>query len=543
MRQTIYFLFLTIAAALTTGCTGSSTQGVFSQTDADESSFEQTQRVADSLYNCMQFRDAYNLYLQLLNNPVAEANSEKKLYVLCSLCNASELAGHKVDQNKWLKELIDLAKETGNNYYESIALSIIGQNVFFEGNRAKGIQYVNEAIDLMAKTKRLDADHLMHSNLNLLASLYSEMQDYDNALNTNKRNLQLTMEGTRWGNAQSQQFIDRRMALAKIAGLQAKIGNFQQADSAYAAWKAVQYEGNHTRDYFIVDYLKRRGLYEEAIPVYNKLIDRVRQQGDTLGEMMNTAKWGLAEVYHQMGHCEQAATLYEEVLEIQDTLKSRKARSNAQELAAVYHAQEQEQTIMQQEAENTRQRYLLFCVLAVLLGVTVLAFVIIRKNRVISLKNHSLATQITEVMMYKEKYMQEKLKLDKPAATSDITDLESLSEEQLFHYLNDVIVRERLFLNPNFDRQTIMDRFELSKERVGAAFSKGSQYAKLTDYTQELRLEYSTLLMSNNSDMSIAQIATDCGFSSYAYYCKCFRKRFGMTPTEFRSSSSATQEV
>ena len=88
-----------------------------------------------------------------------------------------------------------------------------------------------------------------------------------------------------------------------------------------------------------------------------------------------------------------------------------------------------------------------------------------------------------------------------------------------------------------------MDRFELSKERVGAAFSKGSQYAKLTDYTQELRLEYSTLLMSNNSDMSIAQIATDCGFSSYAYYCKCFRKRFGMTPTEFRSSSSATQEV
>ena len=561
MRQTIYLLFLTMAAALTTGCTGSSTQGVFSQTDADESSFEQTQRVADSLYNCMQFRDAYNLYLQLLNNPVAEANSEKKLYVLCSLCNASELAGHKVDQNKWLKELIDLAKETGNNYYESIALSIIGQNVFFEGNRAKGIQYVNEAIDLMAKTKRLDADHLMHSNLNLLASLYSEMQDYDNALNTNKRNLQLTMEGTRWGDAQSQQFIDRRMALAKIAGLQAKIGNFQQADSAYAAWKAVQYEGNHTRDYFIVDYLKRRGLYEEAIPVYNKLIDRVRQQGDTLGEMMNSAKWGLAEVFHQMGHCEQAATLYEEVLEIQDTLKSRKARNTAQELAAVYHAQEQEQTIMQQEAENTRQRYLLFSVLAVLLGVTVLAFVIIRKNRIISRKNHYLAQQIRETLKYKETHPQPlpvREGSNYPQGEDSAEELstplhyregqgggstDTLSEEQLFHYLNDVIVRERLFLNPNFDRQTIMDRFELSKERVGAAFSKGSQYAKLTDYTQELRLEYSTLLMSNNSDMSIAQIATDCGFSSYAYYCKCFRKRFGMTPTEFRSSSSATQEV
>lgn len=109
----------------------------------------------------------------------------------------------------------------------------------------------------MAKTDREDADHLTHSFLNLLASLYSEMKDYDSALRTNERNLQLTTEGTRWGGAQNQQFIDRRMALAKTAGLLARMGRassgseqsayFQRADSAYAAWKAVQYEGNHTR--------------------------------------------------------------------------------------------------------------------------------------------------------------------------------------------------------------------------------------------------------------------------------------------------------
>jgi len=543
MRQTIRLIILLTVIFLTAGCKDSSTQGFFSQDTPDESSFSQTVSVADSLYSCMQFRDAYALYVQLLDNQETLSDTEKHLYILNSLCNTSELSGHESEQNKWLNQLIDLAKETDNNYYYAMGMMTMGQVLFYEGDHEKGLQLASKATDLMAKTDRADTDHLTYGHLIMLGRLYGETKDYDNALKANERNLQLTMEGTRWGSAPNQQLIDRRMALAKLAALLAKMGNFQRADSAYAAWEAVHYEGNHTRDYFIVDYLKRRGRYQEAVTIYNGLIERVRQQGDTLGEMMNTAKWGLAEVYHKMGHCEQAAILYEEVLEIQDTLKSRKAKNTAQELAAVYHAQEQEQTIMKQEAENTRQRYLLFSVLAVLLGVTVLAFVIIRKNRVISLKNHSLATQITEVMMYKEKYMQEKLKLDKPAATSDITDLNSLSEEQLFHYLNDVIVRERLFLNPNFDRQTIMDRFELSKERVGAAFSKGSQYAKLNDYTQELRLEYSTLLMSNNSDMSIAQIATDCGFSSYAYYCKCFRKRFGMTPTEFRSSSSATQEV
>lgn len=117
-------------------------------------------------------------------------------------------------------------------------------------------------------------------------------------------------------------------------------------------------------------------------------------------------------------------------------------------------------------------------------------------------------------------------------------DVNSLTDEQLFLYINDVIVRERLFLDPKFDRQTIMDRFQLTKERVGSVFSNGSRYAKLTDYTQELRLEYSTQLINTYPDKSISQVASESGFSSYSYYNKCFRKRFGMTPSEFRSSAS-----
>ena len=157
------------------------------------------------------------------------------------------------------------------------------------------------------------------------------------------------------------------------------------------------------------------------------------------------------------------------------------------------------------------------------------------RNRIIHRKNQSLAQQITEAMSYKERYLQQMA--ESTRSEGEPTDPDKLTDEQLFQYINEVIVRERLFLASNFDRQTIMDRFQLTKERVGAAFSKGSQYAKLTDYTQELRLEHSTLLMSSRPDMSISQIALECGFSSYAYYGKCFRRRFGMTPTEFRTSA------
>ena len=70
----------------------------------------------------------------------------------------------------------------------------------------------------------------------------------------------------------------------------------------------------------------------------------------------------LTIVYHQMGKNEQAVILYEDVLEIQDTLKSRKARNTALELAAIYHDNEQHQIIMQQEAENTRNSFVIILV-------------------------------------------------------------------------------------------------------------------------------------------------------------------------------------
>ena len=445
----------------------------------------------------------------------------------------------------------DLAEQTGNDYYQSLAHITMGQNLFYEGDREKGIYGVNQGIDLMAKTNRENTDHLIHGYLNMLASMYGAMKDYDNALKTSERNLQLTMEGTRWGAAPNQQLIDRRMALAKKASVLAQMGRsasgrmqsqyYQQADSAYDAWKAVQYEGNHTRDYFIVDYMKKRGRFQEATAIYNDLIQRVRQQGDTLGEMMNTAKWGLADVCQQMGRYHQAAELYEQVLEIQDTLKSRKARNSAQELAAVYHEKEQEQTIMQQQAENTRQRYLLFIVIAVLIGVIVLAVVIFRKNRVIRRKNQSLAAQITEAINYKKMYWDEKwaqAQAQAQTSAAGSNDLRALTDEQLFLHINEVVVHERLFLDPNFDRQAIMDRFQLSKERVGAVFSKGSEHVKLNSYILQLRLEHAAHLLVDKPERTVAQIAADCGFSSSSYFSDRFRQHYGMSPSDYRTEAA-----
>ena len=539
MQQTLYLIILMIAV-LMTGCAGSGAPKDATDRSHD-AGFDQTMRAADSLYNNMQFRSAYDLYLQMLDTEEAKTDNEKRLNVLNSLCMASELAGHKAEQTKWLQQQLDLARQTGNAYHQSTALLTMGKRLFYEGDQQQGIKYVNEAIEMAEKTDLKTTDHLIHSHLIILAGLYDEMKDYDNALKTDERNLQLTKEGTRWGDDPNAQLIDRRMALAKMASVLTKKGDLQRADSVYNAWKAVQYEGNHARDYFIVDYLRRRGRYQETVPVYQTLIQQVREHGDTLGEMMNTAKWGLAWVYKKMGNYQQSTELYSQVLDIQDTLKNRKARKNAQELAAVYKAQEQEKTILQQQAENTRQQAILIIELLALFAVIALAVIVIVKNRAIHRKNQLLAAQITEAVNYKQMYWDEKraqkqAQTPKPAAVSD--DLKELSDEQLFLHINEVVMKERLFLDPNFGRQAIIDRFQLSKDRVGAVFSKGSEHVRLNKYILQLRLEYAAHLLINEPERTIVQIAADSGFGSSPYFSDRFRQHYGMTPSDFRNEAA-----
>ena len=118
------------------------------------------------------------------------------------------------------------------------------------------------------------------------------------------------------------------------------------------------------------------------------------------------------------------------------------------------------------------------------------------------------------------------------------TDLKGLTDEQLFLHINEVVMHERLFLDSSFDRQTIMDRFQLSKDRVGAVFSKGSDHLKLNKYILQLRLEYAAHLLVDEPDRPITQIAADSGFGSSAYFSDRFRQHYGMSPTDFRNEAT-----
>lgn len=208
----------------------------------------------------------------------------------------------------------------------------------------------------------------------------------------------------------------------------------------------------------------------------------------------------------------------------------------AREHIARYNALQQQMEAERQQANANRAT-----LLAIIIGILALLFlafavVVIFINRTISRKNRLMAQQITETVNYKRMYWDEK-RAQTPTPTADF---DTISDEQLFKYINEVIVRDRLFLDPKFGRQTIMDRFQLSKERVGAIFSKGSEHDNLTSYVQLLRLECAAHQLIERPEKNFAQIAADCGFSSSTYFSNRFRQHFGMSPTDFRKEALAS---
>ena len=314
-------------------------------------------------------------------------------------------------------------------------------------------------------------------------------------------------------------------------------GTFDQLDALIIALKRkLLILGSHNQ-------------YAETLPLARSIIERLddyeahpddyhdgshrepktdQQRTDYIRFYRNQAQNYITAAYSSLGeHGDMLAAFRQIEKSVRD--------ATAREHIARYNALQQQMEAERQQAKASRASVIAFAIGILALLAIAFGVVVIWKNRAINRKNSILVQQIAEAMNYKELYLNEKQTHEPEPMATDL-DLDTLTDEQLFQHINEVIVREKLFLNPKFERQTIIDRFQLSKERVGAAFSKGSDYTKLSNYIQQLRLEYAAKLLVEQPEMSIVQIASECGFSSHKYFSERFRLHYSMTPSEFRKA-------
>jgi AraC-like DNA-binding protein len=136
-------------------------------------------------------------------------------------------------------------------------------------------------------------------------------------------------------------------------------------------------------------------------------------------------------------------------------------------------------------------------------------------------------------------------KLRKSPPPSDLREPEALPEQAsvndsspatVYSMISHAIVSEQLFLNPNLCRQDLMDRFHVSKEAIGQAFS--SYGTSIPAFINACRLEYAGELLKTQPDLSVSKVAAASGFTTRESFCRSFKKQYSLTPTEYRAGAT-----
>lgn len=114
---------------------------------------------------------------------------------------------------------------------------------------------------------------------------------------------------------------------------------------------------------------------------------------------------------------------------------------------------------------------------------------------------------------------------------SIFTEFLSKSKEKMPKKLDTVVK----YINQNFAKKLtlheIANHCYISTSKLCHDFKK-HYLMSVFDYITDLRLENAYNILHSESNVSIKDVATRCGFFDSCYFCKAYKKKFGKTPTE-----------
>ena len=501
----------------------------------------------------------------LLSHDSVKGNTLRQQEVLELLVNASRMRHDDELWLRWAMQYSKLLRELGKESEALRADADIGVAMTHLGQQAEGMAKIDHAIKQLEGQRNFNAllSYILackrkitvlretdrHAEIlpvaQLIQDCLADMEEHPDNYTDGTDGAPTTLE-------QLKEYCDfyGAQALAFKAAAYAEMNEGTKARQELALFGKTHY--GHTLDgrKMIAPTLGRLGDYAAMLAIYRAAETELK--GDTLRHDYADILLSRAEAAEAQGYAVASLGYRKRYEALIQTLNDRLHRNQSHDYAARYHAQEQQMEIERQQAKIGRQNIFITMGLAMILLACAFAFYFFRQKRFVDYKNHVLVEQMSEAIDYKKKYeeaMQSakgySQKYEEPqngknekyelADKSAVPDLNAMTDEELFQYMSEVILREQLHLKPVCDRQTITSRFGLSEKRVGSAFAKGSNFKSLASFVRDSRLEHAAQLLHQHPEMTIGEVATASGFASHTRFTADFKTRYSVSPTEFRS--------
>ena len=446
---------------------------------------------------------------------------------------------------------------------QSVALFNMGKMLYYQGNKEKGYEYLEQAIEMMSKTDyRYKYDNLRYDYNTLLIFQKSDRRN-EEALRTLAALEKVVTEET--GSETPMEGLsakEKKAMYAHYAVVLFRLGQAEEAERYYRKFLAASEEYDRD-DYLIMPYLFDRKMYDQVIRMNAAREKMYIMRGDTVNYYMTTIKRSLGWAYRDKGDYRTAARYFEQLAVLRDSIKNREQKSAALELAAVYETNEKDLFIQQQAADMQKRNLLLVFTLCIVFLLGVLLWRTIRHNRIIRRKNKAMVGTIEDLLIHKEELYRKKeenlilkeqlereqnlrmsagggsLSTDKDGKAEttvvpepQVGDGNDIHDRILFDKLEHEIISRQLYLQPDFSREELIKTIYIPKNKFAPLFK---QYAGMSfsKYINNLRLEYAAKMLKNYPDYTVDTIAQECGMSTQSFY-RLFSGKFGVTPTDFQ---------
>lgn len=489
----------------------------------------------DLYYNTGNTYLALKFYNQALDSDSARLNPRNEMKVLHRLISCYDYLKLDAQKSECVELLLKKAKECGDRAMHSTALFELGKMMYYQGENERAYKYLYEALSMMENADYdLKYDNLRYYyNTIILYLLWDErLTEALDALDKLEATILSETGKETYMSGLKEKELKRLYANRAVA--LARLNRTEEADECYRKFLSF---GDSKDNYLIVPYLFKRGRYDEVIKLNVEREKEYAAAGDTINYYMASIRHSLGRAYFIKGNYKEAALQFARLAELRDSLKEREQRSAAISLATAYDLSRKDMQIEKDAAKLRVRNILLWTMSAIVL---ILAFTIwqIWRHHLIIKRNNRIQTRtIEELLESKAKLEKEKnppLPEENPAGNSTADECSDFA--RICRLIDDNLFRE-----PELSRDDIIRMARIPKNKFAQLFKENTGMS-FTDYVNGKRMEHAAYLLKNNPQFTIEAIAKEVGLSNAQFY-KLFQKKFGITPSAFRSNLSTNDLV
>lgn len=420
------------------------------------------------------------------------------------------------------QELLQLATQTNDVENTAMAIFNLGIATHQQGHTTKGYRLMKKGIDILQKNKTANREQrLFEYQMTIIEFLQDDEknEEQQEALAQLKTFLKTTTD--------KQLLTDQRLKdiYAHETVLAHRMGKEEEAKMLYEKFKNTgnAYQYNYK---CIEPYLKATARYDDIINFSQQRIDYLYRLGVT-GSVQTTFIYRLlADGFMGKGNFQKAAESYEKLSAIKREIIHEGEKGSIEELTSVYELKDIELELKYQIATE-RLIFFIAITLIVVSSLIILYYRALKYNRKMKRKNKKMAALLDESLQKKKERRTEE-------GIATVNTDEPDADRELFDNVWNELIEHKLYLDPNLNRETLLQKFRIPKNRFSPLFTK---YAGMS-YSQSintLRLEHAIELLQEYPNYTIEWIAEQCGMTTATLY-RLFSQRYGMTPAEYREA-------